>query len=1253
MVPKEQIVASAGRLRRRLEVLQDHQRGVWFGESFGLFVAALLAALGSVMVLDNLVRLPALVRMAALAGMAAGAVWLIRRAALALAEPLTPERMAVKVEAKFPQVDNALINALLLAHEDDEEASELIQAVVEEGNADAGRLDLRAAIGKRKLAAFLAAAALTLAGMATYGVVFPKHFGNALARVLLPFAGFNPLTRTKIVDVTPKDQNVLVGDGVTIGAEVAGKLPDAATVLYRPEGDEEQVATMRATVGGGSAPREGKEQKTRDAEVPPTTLFECLMADVTRSFEYRVIAGDAESDTYRITAHHRPAVTEMKLQITPPDYTGLPPSSQEGGTVRALAGSTVALRAACSKPIAKAALVLSIPGGTAGLPSSGRVEDTAGRASRATPGITIAMTIEGGTTVAGSFPVAAQGTYQIELTDTAGFQGKPVPRDIEILPDEAPEIALDSPPNQVIVKQEASIPFKFTVTDRYGVASAEIVKVIAAREGETKETEESLAEWKAEGKTQKVLEVAHQLPVARLGIAPGKSATLRVVARDWNNVSGPGVGRSAGIIVTILAPEEAKDKAQEALKLAALELAQIIAKQRKNIQAGETALAEIRNPKSEIRNTMEPSIALQEEIRTASGKLVELMDPKLPMRGVVQVLYDGEMVQAVKELRAVAKSEKPADALKAALGTERTILARLTGRMEQLQRSVDTAALRDIFAAIEELMREQKAIRAATASLAEVKAPQGDKALAQRQDKLTGKLAQLKEMLAQQGRIVAQSDAEQAKRFDGAAAMIDSRQIRQSMILVATKLEKGEFAPTLPTQDKIIADLQAIADSLREPIIAAASQKLESLQKLVEEAKEKADKLAKLQAAVKEISEELERSKDNRSDAAKELAQKAAELEGVKEKIEDAVEQMAKDLALFPEVPSCNELVQEMREVFEDIAQAPGSEKAPAEEIAVDRDEGMLAALDKVKERMADMEMWLMDKPDNIKWKQEAWDKNEMPNIPLVDLPEELEDLVGELLDKEEEVDEQAQDAASNAATADVPMGWDVMDGPISNWSAKGKSGNEKPNANEMAGRSGSGREGQSNGELVEGKAKDLEGREAKERRTHDPFGEGNIEEENPESKAKATGGGKQSGIGGEGGLQGSAPPRNQMGMRDLERRQQEIRRNAESVYSKATLMYLPTGELDEAIVLMQKAERQARAGDLTGFAETQRRIVHALQNAKRAAAGEGAVALDPRHRLPTDLKEEMLNAKEEPIPAEFERLVAEYYKAIAAGAVK
>ena len=42
----------------------------------------------------------------------------------------------------------------------------------------------------------------------------------------------------------------------------------------------------------------------------------------------------------------------------------------------------------------------------------------------------------------------------------------------------------------------------------------------------------------------------------------------------------------------------------------------------------------------------------------------------------------------------------------------------------------------------------------------------------------------------------------------------------------------------------------------------------------------------------------------------------------------------------------------------------------------------------------------------------------------------------------------------------DKGVGWDAMDGPISDFSAKGVTGNQLPNSNEMGGRSGEGRSG-------------------------------------------------------------------------------------------------------------------------------------------------------------------------------------------------
>ena len=48
MGDRQEIAAAAGRLRRRLEQLQDHQRSVWAGEGFGLFVAVYTPMIGMI-----------------------------------------------------------------------------------------------------------------------------------------------------------------------------------------------------------------------------------------------------------------------------------------------------------------------------------------------------------------------------------------------------------------------------------------------------------------------------------------------------------------------------------------------------------------------------------------------------------------------------------------------------------------------------------------------------------------------------------------------------------------------------------------------------------------------------------------------------------------------------------------------------------------------------------------------------------------------------------------------------------------------------------------------------------------------------------------------------------------------------------------------------------------------------------------------------------------------------------------------------
>ncbi|HUW31973.1 MAG TPA: hypothetical protein VM223_10200, partial [Planctomycetota bacterium] len=650
------------------------------------------------------------------------------------------------------------------------------------------------------------------------------------------------------------------------------------------------------------------------------------------------------------------------------------------------------------------------------------------------------------------------------------------------------------------------------------------------------------------------------------------------------------------------------------------------------------------------RDPLKRLVCTQEDIRTLTGKTIAILKMDSPVRATLESLYATEMIAAVKQLRDIEHDTRSLDL---AINTESEILARLTARRSSLAESLGQRKMQDIFTELDAIIAVEKEIYDATEGRIKGK-DWNCKAIGARQDGLSDRLAKFMVTLREHAAELSKSDTTMGQRFDTVIGEVGSRQIRENMIKAAGIIDRDAAADALPVEEKVIADLLAIKKMIRDGMAERAEEKLKKLNDLAKQAADRTDKLEKLQEKIKQLSEEMKKANDLSEDDNEAMKNKLEEMEELHNKMAEVLEKMAKDLNVFPEIPACNELVQKMREVYEDVKQAAGSAtNQQAGEIAVKRDEGILAGLRNLKERIADMEMWLSNAPEATKWKVENFDKAEIPEIPMVDLPEELEDLVGDLLDQEEDVEEESQDSASNSAFGDMPAGWDVADGNMSNFGAKGKSGNQKPNSNELTGRSGGGREGNANGEMVEGKAKDLEGRETKERRTNDPFQKGEVEEENPNSKAKATGGGKQSGQGGEGGLTGTAPPRNELGMRQLERKQMEIKRNTEKIYSQATLLFLPTGELDKSVLLMQQALRALQMGDVQGFQSLQKQITHALANTQRELEGKALVQLDPSMRLPAEMKEEIYDAKDEKIPAEYEGMVSEYYKAIAGAATE
>jgi hypothetical protein len=266
-------------------------------------------------------------------------------------------------------------------------------------------------------------------------------------------------------------------------------------------------------------------------------------------------------------------------------------------------------------------------------------------------------------------------------------------------------------------------------------------------------------------------------------------------------------------------------------------------------------------------------------------------------------------------------------------------------------------------------------------------------------------------------------------------------------------------------------------------------------------------------------------------------------------------------------------------------------------------------------------------------------------------LPGELEDLVGELMEGEEDLFDEMEDVSSSAADSlDKGAGWDAMDGPISNMSAKGVTGNRLPNTSEIGGRSGEGRQGRASGEFVADEAVGKGGRKTPSRLTPDPYVKGQIKDHSRQSAGGATGGGKESGKGGEG-LEGSLrrPP----GPRDAQRlagKQAALRNKAEGIDLQFQVANFHRTDLERMIEIMSQVERDLKAGRYQNALRQRHVLAEGLGNIKQYLEGELEVRQDATPNLPTDIQKKILGSMHDPSPSGWEELNRRYFERLATG---
>jgi hypothetical protein len=333
-------------------------------------------------------------------------------------------------------------------------------------------------------------------------------------------------------------------------------------------------------------------------------------------------------------------------------------------------------------------------------------------------------------------------------------------------------------------------------------------------------------------------------------------------------------------------------------------------------------------------------------------------------------------------------------------------------------------------------------------------------------------------------------------------------------------------------------------------------------------------------------------------------------------------------------------LVSDMNEVYQEVTPAATALYQKRVEIAVPY-EG--AAWEKASEIEQNLERWLPNTPDNTKWSME--DSPQQPDVPLAELPKQLDDLIGDLLQKEQEMDPDKDDPSSTFMDSiDKGAGWGADDGPISNMSAKGVTGNQLPNNMEIGGRSGEGRNGKSDGEMVGNTAVGKGGNETPTRLTATPFENGSVNDTSKDTRGGATGGGKLAGYG-QDGLRGPQGPQVKGGGA-LADQQAKLRQQAESLALQLRKQRRPTGDLESAINAMKELENAARNQNGIGITQGYHQALDSLEEARAAYAGDRLSRVEA-DQLTREASPDTIDTQAEAAPAGYEEMTGAYFRSL------
>ncbi len=479
----------------------------------------------------------------------------------------------------------------------------------------------------------------------------------------------------------------------------------------------------------------------------------------------------------------------------------------------------------------------------------------------------------------------------------------------------------------------------------------------------------------------------------------------------------------------------------------------------------------------------------------------------------------------------------------------------------------------------------------------------------------------------------------------------------------ARKVSKPAVSRSLRSVERLQAFLLEQLVSLKGAIAKRSQAEAEkAMAEILGQSTESLD--ASLEETLKEIVEEL----DEFVTQQKEIMQQRQMImdkppEDFSADDEDTLEELALDQSKLAEILSNvvndftnldlldfgdDAMVESMKSLYEEADELAEQAKETAEmrQARVDAHRLETEAVEMAEELMINCEATL-GFVDNIQFIAEI-PEDEQLVAPLAELPSELEDLVSDLITSEEEMRQEVEDIGSYLASLDHTAG-PVADGTISSTSAKGKTGDQRPEDNILQGRSGAGRSGMADGQLVEPVAKALSDNEygLRERISNTPLENGQVTDEDTKAQTGGTGLGKTTDGASMFGAGGKLPPKVLDMMKTTEEKQRNIRQSAQELVPKLKSHNLPTMELEDSIQAMKEVEEAINSLGGIDIRSAYDEAVDTLKKSHGAVGSQLAVQYTRDKALAKRL-DDMLSQKQQYDFRGYERMIGAYFEALA-----